>query len=337
MDFASGTSRIASQLGDRLPNSPVAQSRGHMTYFCYVDESGTPELSGNTSHFVLVGLALPIATWKEADRQIAAILNKYGLDTAEIHTAWIARRLAEQDKISGFAQLDAASRRSAVERYRAGELMRLRRARANKAYNQAKKNYQHTEAYIHLTHVERLTLLDELAMMIANWEFAVVFAEAIDKLHFDPSRTGRSVGEQALEQLVSRFEQFLGRQEDAALHGVLVHDNNQTVAKKQTELMRHFHTSGTSWVKLARIAETPLFVDSELTRLVQIADLCSYALRRYLENHEDRWLPAVEARADTLAGIAVGVRHYTTMDCTCRICAAHRPSKKKPTRRVESA
>ncbi len=68
--------------------------------------------------------------------------------------------------------------------------------------------------------------------------------------------------------------------------GLLVHDNNASVAKKHTELMRHFHQQGTLWRQIDGIIETPLFVDSRLTRMVQIADLCAYSLRRFVENGE---------------------------------------------------
>jgi len=44
----------------------------------YLDESGTPELTGNTSHFVLVALAIPGHTWKEKDQQVLAINRRRG-------------------------------------------------------------------------------------------------------------------------------------------------------------------------------------------------------------------------------------------------------------------
>lgn len=294
-----------------------------MTYFCYVDESGTPEVPGTSSHFVLVGLAIPIERWGDADREIAAILAKYDLADAEVHTAWLARRLVEQDKIPNFASLDWASRRSAAARYRAGELLRLRRLPSPKAYRQAKKNYAHTNAYTHLLLAERLALLDEIAAAVSGWDYAFLFAEAIDKLHFDEAKVKKSIGDQAFEQLVSRFQQFLKMDCPEQTFGVLVHDNNQTVAKKHTDQMRQFHKDGTLWAKIDRLAETPLFVDSKLTQMVQIADLLSYALRRYVENGEENLLNPVIARAHNFKGRAVGVRHYSKLDCACKICVAH--------------
>jgi hypothetical protein len=184
--------------------------------------------------------------------------------------------------------LDFTARRTAVQRHRAAELLRLQTSRNLKPYHQTKKNFKHTSAYIHLTQAERLAVLQEVADRIGGWGFARLFAECIDKIHFDPLRTGRSVDEQAFEQVVSRFHHYLARsqQPDEAKYGLLVHDNNETMAKKHTDLMRNFHTQGTLWTRVDRIVETPLFVDSGLTRMIQLADLCSYALRRYVEKGE---------------------------------------------------
>jgi hypothetical protein len=251
-----------------------------------MDESGTPELPGTSTHFVLVGVAIPIGEWVQADGQISAILAKYDLADAELHTAWMLRRYIEQEKIADFLTLTRAQRRSAVERYRAGEIIRLRKLSA-KSHRQAKKNFQHTEPYIHLSLDERKAAINEIADLFSGWKFAFLFSEVIDKLHLDPAKVGRTISQQAFEQLVTRFDTFLKKDCAEDCLGVLIHDNNDTVARKHTELMRNFHENGTLWSKIGRIAETPLFVDSKLTRMVQIADLCSYALRRYVENGEE--------------------------------------------------
>lgn len=162
---------------------------------------------------------------------------------------------------------------------------------------------------------------------MSSWGFARLFAECIDKIHFDPNRAGRSVDEQAFEQVVSRFEQYLVNRDEPGKQrnfGILVHDNNETVARKHTRLMRHFHQQGTLWTQIERIIETPLFVDSSLTRMVQIADLCCYALRRYLENQEADLFNRVFVRADRIQNRVVGVRHFTSLNCTCDICRGHR-------------
>jgi len=223
--------------------------------------------------------------------------------------------------------MDWAARRSAVDRARTTHLLTLQRKQNSGAYRQAKKNYAHSKAYTHLTFAERTEVIRAVADTVASWEHARLFAECIDKTHFDPNRTLRTIGEQAFEQVISRFQQYLsavsGMPGQSAL-ALLVHDNNQNVAKKHTDLMRQFHKNGTLWTTVDNIIETPLFVDSSLTRMVQLADLSAYALRRYVENGETELFRKVFTRADRAKGKTVGVRHFAGLSCQCEICLAHR-------------
>ncbi|HUT97445.1 MAG TPA: DUF3800 domain-containing protein [bacterium] len=278
-------------------------------------------------HFILAGLSIPIWYWRDCEREIGIIKKKYYVEQ-EIHVAWILRPYFEQTHIPDFEQLTYDERRRAVESKRTTELLRLQRANNPKLYRQTKKNNKKTEPYIHLSYTERRNLITELAECISKWEFARLFAECIDKVHFDPSKSAYSIDEQAFDQIVSRFEQYLSiisKSFGVASYGLLIHDNNETVAKKHTELMKKFYKTGTRWTALSHIIETPLFVDSQLTSMVQVADLCGYALRRYLENGESFLFNFIFSRADRKDGVVVGVRHFTTLSCTCAICLGHRP------------
>lgn len=296
-------------------------------YLCYMDESGTSAIPGNTSHFILAGLCVPIWHWKDCDRELRHIKQRYGLADAEIHTAWLLRRFLEQRRVPDFDDLSHSQRRHEVEKLRRSELLRLQAQQNSRPYRQAKKNYKHTADYIHLTFDERRRFVLEIADCVSRWGFARLFAECIDKVHFDPVRTARSVDEQAFEQVISRYEQYLqaiSTDPTRKTLGVVIHDNNETVARKHTELMRSFHRSGTLWTSIENIIETPLFVDSQLTGMVQIADLCAYGLRRYLENNEAEIFNKIFERADRRRGLTVGVRHFTHDSCVCDICGAHR-------------
>lgn len=323
---ASGMSRQASQLGERSPIPVAFFVLYPLVYFCYIDESGVPQIPGNTSHYVLAGLSIPISRWKFCDCRINGVKQKYNLLDNEIHTAWIARRYVEQSKIANFDTLNYADRRREVEKYRKRELLNLQKAGNKTHYRQTKKNYKKTDPYIHLSEVERLNLLQELADTVGKWSFARLFAECIDKIHFDPSRTVLTVDEQSFEQVVSRFEQYLQivskSTSNKNVYGALIHDNNETLSKKHTELMKIFHSHGTFWTRIDKIIETPLFVNSELTGLVQIADLCSYAIRRYLENNEDNLLKRILSRADRKNGKIVGIRHFSDAGCKCILCSS---------------
>ncbi len=298
-------------------------------YLCYLDESGTPHIPGTTSHYVLAGLAVPVWHWRDCDRQISGVKKKYDLENAEIHAAWILRKYASQYKISDFEKLSYDQRRYEVSKLRKSRLLALQKAGKPKKYRQTRKNFLKTDAYVHLTHAERVDLIRAIAQSISGWGFARLFAESVDKIHFDPARSLVSVDEQAFEQIVSRFETFLAvtRSEEAPRNfGVLIHDNNQTVAKRHTDLMMKFHQKGTLWTEVQNIIETPLFVDSELTSMVQMADLCAYALRRYSENGEEELFDLVFERADRKNQIVVGVRHFSDNSCQCKICLSHSPN-----------
>ena len=302
-------------------------------YLCYLDESGTTGAgTGDTSHFVLAGLSIPIWHWRDADREVSRVLAAYGLADAELHTAWMLRKYLEQSRIPGFEQLDAADRRTEVLRRRSNELTRLSGPANDVRRRRARKLHRNTEPYVHLTWEERRRAVFDVAETVSSWGFARLFAECVDKSHFDPARSQRSVSEQAFEQVVSRFERYLqnlrprgagpGAQRN---HGLLVHDNNETVARRHTRMMRSFHAAGTPWTSVDCIIETPMFVDSKLTRMVQIADLCAYGLRRYLENGETGLFRQIFARADRIGAVAVGVRHFSRPACDCAICRAHQP------------
>lgn len=298
-------------------------------YLCYVDESGTPHLPGNTSHFILAGITLPIKRWKECDQQIGIIKDRSRLRGTELHTAWIARSYLEQQTIPNFDRLTDDERRRQVAQYRNAELLRLQRANNRIGYQRTKKFFKKTNQYIHLTYAERMAFLQQIADRVGSWQYARLFAECVDKVHFVSMRDSLTVDEQAFEQVISRLETYLentrNRSSGEPNYCLVIHDNNPTTALKHTKLMQKFHRTGTLWTHVSNIIETPLFVDSSLTGMVQVADLCSYALRRFLENGESDLLDRIFPIADrNTRGIVVGVRHFTKMTCTCTICAAHR-------------
>ena len=197
------------------------------------------------------------------------------------------RRYVEQEKIPNFAALNPNERRDAVLKERKiGR--RLAAAKSTKAVKSLTKNYRKTEDYIHLTLQERKQVILEAAKLVAYWGDSRLFGEAISKPHF---KLPHDPFQEAFMQVVSRFEAFLvnyGKATGRALKGIIVQDNNATEAMRLTRLMRKFQTSGTEWRDINNIVETPLFVDSQLTDMVQVANICAYATRRFFENDEDR-------------------------------------------------
>lgn len=295
--------------------------------FCYLDESGTPELNGGTSHLVFLGLSIPGETWKEKDREITRIKGRYGLADTEIHSGWLARRYIEQERISNFDALSSNDRRRAVQEARDAFLVRKAALKGLPAIQGDRKNFKKTAQYIHLTFAERRQVLKDIAELVHGWTDCQLFAESIDKTTFGGHAPRTPPVEEAFEQVVTRFHRFL---ENIQEYGLLVQDQNQTVVNRLTALMRHFHSRGTRWVEsIIYLVETPLFVDSSLTSMVQVADVCAYATRRYCENGEAGLFDLIFDRFHHVEGRTVGIRHYTNLHepsgrrCICKICVHH--------------
>jgi len=288
-------------------------------HILYVDESGVEQLEAGTSHFVLLGVAIPASQWKNLDSALTAIKTSFGLGDAEIHAGWMHRRYSEQESVAEFSTLDAAGRRAAAEmaiRKRAGAIGVLGDRKKVKSYRRESKAIR---PYLHLVHSERCDCLKNLATAVGSWNDARIFAEAVSKPDF--SSGARTLYEMAFEQVLTRFQAFLG---NIGSSGIVVHDNNSTAAPRLTKLTRKFHRDGTLYRQIPDIVETPLFVDSALTSMIQMADLGAFALRRMIENDENELWDALEPRVDRIRATSVGVRHYTgRRRCQCRVCKDH--------------
>lgn len=285
-------------------------------HICYLDESGTVEANPSTTHFVLLGLAIPASTWKDKDNAVNAVKGKYDILGKEIHTGWILKPYAEQFHIPGFETLDFPSRRRAALGVRA---LNLARPRSNEKRKSLLIDYKKTEAYVHLTLAERRQMVIELAEMIGSWDDCRLFAES----HLKTVSFGSVAFDHAFEQLVTRFNTFLTIMNSGL--GLLVQDQNETVCSRFTSRMRQYHREGTRWTtSIDKIVETPLFVDSQLTSMVQLADLCAYVTRRFFEKGENLLFDKIYPRFDRSRGKLVGLRHFTSNQvCACRVCLDH--------------
>ena len=311
-------------------------------YLCYLDESGVPEIPGNSTHFVLAGIAIPIERWREADAAISEIMARYGLAGEELHTAWLLRKYLEQSRIDGFDEMNWDERRAQVARLQVAEIHRVRKLGIAKRNAHLKKLYRHTSPYVHLTLEERHTLALEIAETISKWDWAVLIAACIDKSFFLINRPPDQVNTSAFSRIIIQFAQFLedaegfGSIADEDAHqpllrefGLLIHDNNTTVALKHTRHLRAIR--GDEWRAqgsiFERIIETPLFVDSGLTRMIQLADLWAYTLRRYVENGETNLFSILYSKEKTMiAGNhypipRARIHHFAESSCQCLICA----------------
>jgi len=113
----------------------------------------------------------------------------------------------------------------------------------------------------------------------------------------------------AFEQITSRFDMFLTRlytKYNDPQRGIMVFDKSSTEQRIQT-LAREFKYSGHTWGFTRNYAEVPLFLDSRASRLIQLADLVSYAIFRQYEHNDDQFFDIIKDCFDTEGGVRHGL------------------------------
>ncbi|NJL31694.1 MAG: DUF3800 domain-containing protein [Phycisphaerales bacterium] len=132
----------------------------------------------------------------------------------------------------------------------------------------------------HITDVE-LTKLVDLYFEQLRHHHMTIFAVIVDKrcLHdyMDPAKLHRK----AWELLLETVEQFMRTQHSK--HQALMVTDDMTVQENRTLAMKHAYimdkgTARNTWLR--HICEMPMFVRSELSNGVQLADLCAYNIYR---------------------------------------------------------
>lgn len=128
--------------------------------------------------------------------------------------------------------------------------------------------------------------------------------------------------ERTFEELLLRFKQFLVRMGPDEL-GIVVADKSKYEPILQP-MVRVWHQTGTRVGSLKRLVETPMFVDSSATRMVQLADFVAHAVyRRYTVQDESLFaplLPMFDRRDGVIHGLVHLVRNYRY--CPCPACVS---------------
>ncbi|MBX3728380.1 MAG: DUF3800 domain-containing protein [Candidatus Sumerlaeia bacterium] len=162
-----------------------------------------------------------------------------------------------------------------------------------------------------------------LAVARNSFDTARFFACAIHKSSFP----GRDPMEVAFEDLCSRFDRYLARLrgDGDRQRGLLILDESA----HETTLQRmalEFRTLGTKWGVVRNLAETPLFVNSRASRLVQVADHIAYAVFRRYNACDARYFDVIASRFDSSDGVVHGLAHKQLVDpsCMCPACMSRR-------------
>lgn len=186
-----------------------------------------------------------------------------------------------------------------------------------------------TQPWKSMTRKESTGVIKAVLDVLRNsYETARAFACAVHKASFP----GRDPVELAFEDLCSRFDRYLFRLrgEGDRQRGILILDESSQETTLQ-KMAREFRTLGTRWGVIGNLAETPLFVDSQASRLVQLADHVAYAVFRRYNASDAQYFDIIASKFDSSEGIIHGLAHKQTVEpiCMCIACLSRRTAHGK--------
>ena len=123
---------------------------------------------------------------------------------------------------------------------------------------------------------------------------------------------GDSVSKELFTQITSRFDMFLKRKH----HRNNEHEKGIAIFDKSTSEQQYqawsqtFQSTGNRWGNtLVNFAEVPLFLDSKMSRLIQVADILAYSLFRKYEYNDDEYFSIIRNcfDRDTMTGDVHGL------------------------------
>ena len=146
----------------------------------------------------------------------------------------------------------------------------------------------------------------------------VLFAVVIDRgFQSVTDLVGRS-----FEELCDRFDLFLTRlhKEQNEQRGLIILDDSRYEARLK-QLLAIYRTTGTRYGTVYNLPESPVFTESSTTRMLQLADFCSWAVFRRYEHGDTSYLDMIINKFDNSDGIIHGLVHLSTSrTCTCTHC-----------------
>ncbi len=283
-----------------------------------------------------VGICMHEGSWFALNQRVANLKARYcspGQDF-ELHVKQFAVTISEQGQVPNFSEMSWTERRAQVLQIRQS---RIDAAPSNEEKGRLRNKYRLTEPFIHLTRQERSRLLEDALDLVGSHERIRLFAEAVSKSHPRVIAGDIDLVRQAFEQVVSRFDTYLQLRHRWRLdsnprapmeNGLLILDQDYSTEAVIRTQFEGFRQHGHPWGDLRHVIDVPFFANSEQLVGLQLADVCAYGLRRYLDtnavpgSHEERNFQRIFHRFDQDGqGRLHGLRHFVQVGtCSCLIC-----------------
>ena len=121
----------------------------------------------------------------------------------------------------------------------------------------------------------------------------ILFGSVLNK----SSNQGVSLSEELFTQITSRFDMLMKRRFDKTgkgERGIAIFDKS-TLEQQFQIWSQTFQKTGNHWGNiLANFAEVPLFLDSKMSRLIQLADIVAYSLFRKYEHEDESYFSIIQ-------------------------------------------
>lgn len=165
----------------------------------------------------------------------------------------------------------------------------------------------------------RGTIKSVLDVLANAYDTARAFSCVVHK----PSFPNRDPMEIAFEDLCSRFDRYLQRlrANGDRQRGLVILDKSAHETTLQ-EMAVAFRTLGPRWGVIRNLADTPLFIDSRASRVIQLADHVAYAVFRRYQSGDTQYLDRIAAKFHAEDGIVHGLAHMEPGNRQC-MCIAY--------------
>lgn len=223
-------------------------------YFLYLDESGDDGETGS-NFYVLAGLAIKDSLLTSLQARVRSLID-------ERFKPWEVAHSPDMYFKENFKRPRLVDEPDAIV------LLRPELHYADLISNK--------RPYNTLDDAQRKELADEVFRIIVEAD-AKLFAVVIDKQkHFAKYALPKPVDLFAVEMIVERFQAYLESQSDV---GVLVYDqkdrHNNVIFRNFVDTLR---SNGTAMTTIPRIVENLMFLPSDLSEPLQLADFCAHAV-----------------------------------------------------------
>ena len=266
-------------------------------YLLFADESGT---HAGSHAFVVGGIAVHEHDAQNLQRSLSSVVDPYAATA----------RLSPED-----LELHAAEMRNATPP-----------SHRNKA--------KHVSPWALLPRQDRLKCLDAAYRTIADFkptdpELPLVLFGVVLDFHFHSAWSSVERERFAYEVILNKFDVMLKRLRQSGSNsnrGLVIHDRRVVAERDIQEWTREWQKAAGTIGQLRNMADVPLFADSRASRLIQAADLVSYALyRHYDPGRKNRdYVDGLWQSFDEANGAMHGCVHYTPSfgagSCPCKPC-----------------